>query len=228
METATIAPETKASSSSKGFIESCIEYASDLTDAPEIYHKFLALNMLSLAVGRKPIKITPNQLYPNMWVILIGLSGVARKSSAMKLAPSTLPEDYDALPNEFSPEALQESLQDHSQGLIWKEEIGGFLESIKKKDYMSGMADLLCQLFDCPDKYFKKLRSQEFNLENVCFNIIAATTPSRFLDTVTPSDFNSGFQSLFLIVVGARTKSLKRRKITAIDIQRRDNCRACG
>jgi hypothetical protein len=30
------------------FIESYIDYASDLTDAPEIYHQVLGLNLLSL------------------------------------------------------------------------------------------------------------------------------------------------------------------------------------
>ena len=186
----------------------------------------LALNNLSLAVGRTPIKISPYVLYPNLDVILIGLSGVARKSSAMKLAMSYLPDDLkNSLPNAFSPEALQEALSERPQGLVWIEEIGGFLLSIKKKDYMSGMADLLCQLFECPDTYNKRLRSQTFNLRNVCFNIVSATTPSRFLDTVEPSDFNSGFMSRKLVVVGVRTKTLRRRKIEALDAQRRKDCK---
>lgn len=208
-----------------GFTENYIDYAKNLTDAPEIYHKFLSLSLLSLAVGRTPISITPTQLYPNFWLILIGASGITRKTSAMKLALDVLPDDHAYLPNDFSPEALQQSLSEQNQGLIWKEEIGGFLESMKKKDYMSGTADLLCQLFDCPDRYSKTLRSQRFDLSNVCFNIIAATTPSRFLETVKPSDFNSGFQSRFLIVTGEKTKNSKRRKWTTEDTQRRDNCK---
>lgn len=210
----------------KSFIESYMEYAANLTDAPEIYHKFLGLNLLSLAVGRTPISITPKELYPNAWVILIGLSGVTRKSSAMNLALSVLPDDNKSLPNEFSPEALQQALSEQSQGLIWKEEIGGFLESIKKRDYMGGMADLLCQLFDCPETFNRRLRKEDFKLNDVCFNIIAATTPSRFLDTVQSSDFNSGFQSRFLIVVGVKTKSAKRRKWLAEDTERLDRCKA--
>jgi hypothetical protein len=226
MEQVAITQTEAKAVTSKSFIESYIDYAKNLTDAPEIYHEFLGLNILSLAIGRTPISVTPKELYPNVWVILIGSSGVARKSSAMKLAMNILPDvSKNVLPNDFSPEALQEVLSDHSQGLIWKEEIGGFLESIKKKDYMSGMADLLCQLYDCPDAYNRRLRSQLFDLKNVCFNIISATTPSRFLDTVEPSDFNSGFQSRFLIVVGKKTFTLKRRQISSSDDLRRLNCK---
>jgi hypothetical protein len=209
----------------KSFIESYVDYASDLTDAPEIYHQVLGLNLLSLAVGRSPISITPNQLYPNMWVVLIGLSGVSRKSSAMKLANSILPEQKKPLPNDFSPESLQQALSEQPQGLIWKEEIGGFLENIKKKDYMSGTADLLCQLFDCPASYNRRLRSINFSLKNVCFNIVGATTPSRFMATVKLSDYESGFAARLLPVVGVKTKSLRRRKFYLVDNKKRDALR---
>jgi hypothetical protein len=165
-------------------------------------------------------------MFPNLWTILIGRSGLERKSSAINLALSVLPDDYETLPNDFTPEGLQESLSKASQGLISKEEIGGFLESIKKKDYMSGTADLLCYLYDCPSRYKRTLRSLRFELSNVCFSILAATTPSRFVDTVKPSDFNSGFLSRFLIVYGRREFSLPRRSMDSTDSQRLEDCRA--
>ena len=169
------------SGSEFSFLQTYKNYASLLTDAPEIYHEFSALNLLSLAVGRTPINVTPRQLYPNIWTILIGVSGISRKSTALCLADSILPDDYQRLPNDFTPESLQECLSKQSQGLIIKEEIGGFLNSIKRRDFMVGTPDLLCQLYDCPSRYRKTLRSIDFKLADVCFNIMAATTPSRFL-----------------------------------------------
>jgi len=213
---------TPTLSQTKSFIDSYIEYASDLTDAPEIYHKTLALNLLSLAVGRTLIKIS-TEMYPNLDIILVGLSGLAKKSTAMKLSNRILPEDFNMLPNDFTPESLLEALEKNPQGLIHKDEIGGFLESIKKKDYMSGTADLLCQLYDCLDHHKRLLRSHEFNLKDVCFNLLGATTPSRFLDTLQPSDFNSGFLARPLIVFGVKSKSLRRRRINAVDTQRKGN-----
>lgn len=225
METAAIRATTVNVTCARTFTETYIDYASNLTDAPDIYHKFLALDLLSLAVGRTPIRITPNRLYPNIWMILIGTSGVTRKTSAMKLAISILPDDYKYLPNDFTPEALQQTLSEQSQGLIWKEEIGGFLENIKKREYMGGTPDLLCQLFDCPARYSRSLRKEKFDINDVCFNIIAATTPSRFLDTVKLADFDRGFQSRFLIVVGLKTRSQKRRKWTETDTEKLEACR---
>lgn len=210
----------------KSYLESHVDYASNLTDAPMIYHKILALNNLSLAIGRTPIKISPYKLYPNLDIIIVGLSGVAHKSTALRLGLDILPDDLkNSLPNAFSPEALQEALSEHPQGLLYIDEIGGLLESIKKRDYMSGMADLLCQLFDCPDVYCKRLRGKTFTLKYVCFNTVSATTPSRFLDTVKPSDFSSGFISRKLVVIGVRTKTLSRRKIDPIDEKRLKDCR---
>jgi hypothetical protein len=222
------AAETPASASRSGssFIAAYKTYASLLTDAPDVYHEFCGLTLLSLAAGRTPISMTPYSMFPNLWTILIGRSGLERKSSAINLALKVLPEDYETLPNDFTPEGLQESLSKASQGLISKEEIGGFLESIKKKDYMSGTADLLCHLYDCPSRYKRMLRSLRFELSNVCFSILAATTPSRFVDTVKPSDFNSGFLSRFLIVYGKRIVSFPRRSMDSDDFQRLEDCRA--
>jgi hypothetical protein len=212
--------------SGSSFIAAYKAYASLLTDAPDVYHDFCGLTLLSLAVGRTPISMSPYSMFPNLWTILIGRSGLERKSSAINLALNVLPNDYETLPNDFTPEGLQESLSKASQGLISKEEIGGFLESIKKKDYMSGTADLLCHLYDCPSRYKRTLRSLRFELSNICFSILAATTPSRFVDTVKPSDFNSGFLSRFLIVYGRREFSLPRRSMDSTDSQRLEDCRA--
>jgi hypothetical protein len=211
--------------SGSSFLEVYKNYASLLTDAPDVYHDFSALSLLSLAVGRTPIRISPAQKYPNLWLIFIGRSGLDRKSSAIHLALSVLPDDYKTLPSDFSPEGLQESLGEQSQGLIWREEISGFLENIKKRDYMSGMADLLCHLFDCPARYSRTLRKASFNLNDVCFNIMATTTPSRFNETVALRDFNSGFLSRFLIVYGKKTLSLPRRRWMSSDTERLNECR---
>lgn len=209
----------------RSFCEKYLKYASALTDAPDIYHDFSALSLLSLAVGRTPIRISPTQKYPNLWVILIGRSGIDRKSSAIDLALRVLPDDYVTLPSDFTPEGLQESLGKQSQGLIWREEISGFLESLKKKDYMSGTPDLLCHLFDCPTRYGRTLRKASFDLHDVCFNIMATTTPSRFNETVRLQDFNSGFLSRFLIVYGRKAFSLPRRGWMGSDTERLNECR---
>jgi len=90
---------------------------------------------------------------------------------------------------------------------------------------MSGTADLMCQLYDCPRYYNKKLRTINFKLEDVCFNIMSATTPSRFLKTSNPEDFQSGFLSRFLIIYGEKKLSLPRRTLMKADFERRDRCK---
>jgi len=211
----------------QSFMEMYLDYTYNnfLTDAPKIYHEFASLNLLSLAVGRTQISITPRPLYPNIWTILIGRSGVTRKSTAIDLALSVLPEDYEFLPNDFTPESLQEALSENAQGLIIKDEIGGFLERIKKREYMSGTADLMCQLYGCPSYYNKKLRSVSFELKDVCFNVFSATTPSRFASVSKREDFQSGFLSRFLIIYGEKKVPIPRRRWTKRDDERLNRCR---
>jgi hypothetical protein len=54
---------------------------------------------------------------------------------------------------------------------------------------------------------------------------MAATTPSRFLQTVEPADFDSGFLSRFLVIYGKKSFSMPRRPWTQADTERRNKCR---
>jgi hypothetical protein len=208
------------------FLEAYNDYTSNLTDAPRIYHEIVGLNLLSLAIGRTPILVTPDTLYPNLWVILVGRSYITRKSKSSKLGVKVISKSI-LMANDFSPEGLQENLSKKSQGLIFRDEIGGLLESIKRREYMASMADLLCTLYDCPDSYDRSLRNLNFSLKDVCFNILGSTTPARLRkkETVNLEDFKTGFLSRFLIVFGEPSKKpMPRRNMTKKDIERHEVC----
>lgn len=202
---------TPTLSTPKTFLESYEEYTYDIIDAPEIYNHMLGLGLIAHAVGRTPLNIDPSGTYPNLYITLLGAPGKTRKSNTQKIAKNILPPNQrDALPQSFSPEGLQTALSDHPQGSMFIEEIAGLLESIHKRDYMAGTADLLCEIYDCPEHYSRRLKNIQLKLEDVCVNIVSATTPTRFLENVKASDFSSGFMARFLIVWGIKSRRLPR------------------
>jgi hypothetical protein len=121
---------------------------------------------------------------------------------------------------------LEASLGERSQGLIYKDEISGFLRAIKKKDYMKEMAELLSFLYNCPSAYCRKLKNAEFDLKNVCFNILGGTQPVSLLEkeVATNEDFQTGFLSRFMIVYGTRDERKPRRRWTEADGERKKLC----
>ena len=148
---------TPTLSTPKTFLESYEEYTYDIFNAPEIYNHMFGLGLIAYAVGRPPLNIDPPGTYPNLYITLLGAPGKTRKSNTQKIAKNILPPSQrDALPQSFSPEGLQAAVSDHPRGSMFIEEIAGLFESIHKRDYIAGTADLLCEIYDCPEHYSRR------------------------------------------------------------------------
>ena len=204
------------------FLDVYRDFFRNYTDSPPIFCEAIGVNLLSVAVGRIPIKLTPT-VYPNVWTLIVGESWLTRKTTAINALPIA---DELKMPCSFTPEGLEASLKEHNQGLIYKDEISGFLRSIKKKDYMKEMAELLSFLYNCPNAYSRELKKAKFDLKNVCFNILGGTQPVSLLDkeVATKEDFQTGFLARFMIVYGQRDERKPRRRWTEDDGARRKLC----
>jgi len=203
------------------FLQAYKNYARNLTDAPKIFHDLIGLNLLSLAVGRTPIEVTPDIIFPNVWILLVGYSGISRKSTCLNLARNVLPSGSYLLPNEFTKEALVEELSINPQGICLWDECGSLLKQFKinRGHYMTGLDDLLCLLYDFKGIYKRKLVKGTFQLENVCFNMVWATTISKFAN-VELDQISSGFLARFLIVFGEKDYAMPRRSLEPEDEER--------
>ncbi len=204
------------------FLGAWNKYAGGLTDAPREYIDALGLSLLSLAVGRTPIRLSPNDCYPHLWVLIIGTSGISRKSSVMDLAKNVLPSESTILANQYTKESLVEELSRTPQGVSFWDECGGLLKEYKNsRGYMSGVDDVLCSLYSLKDKFVRHLKSGTYTLENVCFNLVWATTPSKFFSNVELGDIGSGFLARFLIIAAEKdpTKTLILRNISGTDTE---------
>lgn len=186
---------------------------------PMIFHQAAGLWLLAATVGRRLYGEAPwgIKIYPNLYLMLVAGTTFYRKSTAYKLAEqvarAAIP--HMLMPTPGSPERFQEALAGRlpanfekltteqkdrltkaqpfaaQRGLL-KDEVAGLFGAINKRDYMTGMKDLLMELYDCPD-YFDKDTQTGLNIvEKAALSILGVTTPASLSAAVSMGDWDNG------------------------------------
>jgi len=205
------APDLGMAEPERGFLRDYCDYASELTDAPEHYHLFVGLGLLSAVLGRNVyIPFGAQKIFPNLWLILLAPSSVFRKSTCISMGRRILHRVDSSLilPNEFTPESLLAGLSTNPRGIFFWSEFGGAL-SCFDRSYMVGMKETLTDLYDCPPSYTRKLKGEEFVIEDPCLSILAGTAMDWFLSKCKEGDVKGGFLARFVYVPAfEKTKSI--------------------
>jgi len=191
------------SASDNSYIADRIKYGKLRTDAPPEYHEFCAYFELSSIAGRNlKCSFAHGDIYPNLYILNLGSSGY-RKTTAMNYSAELLlkvdPEIF--LPNDYSPEALIESLSEKPHGVFFRDEFSGFLSQLTKRDYQTGLKELINKLYDCPEMYKRKLREREFVIDKPYLSILSGAVPDKFIRSLVDDDFYSGFFARFLPIM---------------------------
>ncbi len=176
-----------------------VDYATQQTDAPQIFHLAVGLSVISAVVGNRIwIMSWGQRIYPSMWNLILAPSGFYRKTTSMRIGIGVLQNvvPMEILASEFTPEALHEKLSCHSTGIVPIWEFGAFLKSLDK-EYNSGCKELLTELFDCG---FRRRQTRKFtgDITNASVSIIAGSTLSWIVDRITKGDIESGFLCRFI------------------------------
>lgn len=193
-------------------ISKWINTFSKLTDAYSEYHLSSILWLLStIAERRVVINITPKERLTNLWFLNVGISSISRKSTATSFAKDFV-DIYNLanVPDDFSPEGLIEGLERKPQACFYRDEFGGFLKELNRH-YKLGLEELFCKLFDCPEKYTRKLRKEEINLENVYLTMLSNCTPES-LASVEEFSLDSGFLARFLFTFPERYRPRQKQR----------------
>lgn len=200
------------------FISKYVAHMVDKTDAYSDYHYAAALTLLSIAANRTVfthIKNTGN-IYTNLWLMCLGQSSFSRKSTALNtvkiIAGANI--DFKSCPGMFSTEGLVEAFSDNPRSYLVKDECAQILGSINKKQYMSDVRDVLCELYDCGDikrklRTSKKNDRSEYEITDSYPVFLCATTPDNFFMNTTRLDLTSGWLIRFLYVFPRYKKDIK-------------------
>lgn len=192
--------------SQANFVRDYIDYAKEVTDAPEVFHHFLSYSVLSaICRGNIFLCLGDQKVYPNFYLVLIAPSSLYRKSTSLFIAKRLI-QDIDKsllLPQEFSQEALASTLAAAPQGILFWSEFASFL-SASEKEYMRGSKEFLTDLFDAPPLYSRKLKSGTVEIKNPVISVATATTLQWFLERAKKDDLKGGFLVRFLWVPASK------------------------
>lgn len=180
--------------------------------APLVYHKLTGLFCLSAVVGRNcSIESGPRTIYPNIWVLLVGPSSDTKKTTVLGFAQKTLNSVASEmrLADSSSVEGFVAEMADKSESgvcQVWsiKDEFGGLISGMKRKDYLSDLKDVMMQLFDGQSEITRRLHKVHYKIDPVYYCLATATTAERLEQILGPEDVSDGFFPRFL---GVEAKS---------------------
>ena len=208
----------------KDWIDSFIEYTKDL-ESPLLYREWVAISVLAATLQRRCyIKLGTMTFYPNMYIILVGPSGV-RKGTAMRPGCSMLKQisGVHLASESVTREALIRSLkriagqvidpdtqtsQSHSPITIYSEEFTVFL-GYNNLTLISDLADW----YDCGKGAFGEwtyeTKSQGIdNIVGIWVNLIGATTPDLIASALPRDTIGGGLSSRMIFVYEDRKGNL--------------------
>lgn len=193
-------------------IDDYIEWATAATDATPRFHElsiFMAVSMVT-ASGLK-LEASYGDVHPNLWGLVIGDSTLTRKTTAMKMVTNMVDEvDSDLIiASDGSTEGLLTSLQGRPNqvSVYFRDEVAGFFDSIRRKDYLAGMPEFMAQLYDVPNHIKRRLRKESITAQKPYFVFFGGGIRDKLYSLIDEELILNGFIPRFLIVGGETDKS---------------------
>jgi len=193
------------------FIEQYVEFASEVTDAPRNFHEILGYGILASVMGNRVwLNIGAQRIMPNLYVIAVGDSTTARKSTSLAIARGIAAEAGAVFgANEATPEALLADLVDRPQQTLLFNEFGAFLRKLGGREYLQPLRGLMTDLFDAPADYRRKTMKAEYFIQNPMLNVWGATTTAWLLEGISEDDIRGGFLPRFIFSIAGECSEPK-------------------
>lgn len=190
------------------WLESYQHYTNDF-EPPPIYHRWMGILTLAVAAGGRIWLQEANlKIWPNLYVVLVGPSGIGKGQSMREALPFIRAAygkewEYRISPDKITIPKLtqvlgQNAIEDKELGkytpyLIWAEELPSFLGL---DAYKSGKLADLTTLYDCADKWESGTKHQgddKVAKPYICMG--AGCTASGIFDVLPPQSVGQGFTS---------------------------------
>lgn len=191
------------------WIEAFMEY-TDNSESPNTFRRWTAVSCVASVLERKTFFTWEKRQYPNMYIVLVGPSGV-RKGTAMNPAAELLKETKikmsadsvtrEALIKDLDEASFQSLTPDgraitHSSMTIWSEELSVFL-GYNNQELMMALTDW----FDCKDEWSYRTKNSGANfIKGVWVNFLGATTPTLLRNSMPMDAIGGGLTSRIVFV----------------------------
>ena len=157
-------------------------------------------------------------IYLNLFVVLVGESGVARKTTSVAMSTRCVRRLLGAhhvghIDSKVTPERLDQLLMERTQEYgtaqicITCPELAVFMGT---ESYVAHMPIMLTDLYDCPDTRIGGGTVSRGSVlqEHVWVNLLSASTPTWLLKTVNPNVIEGGFTSRCYFIISNEPKRL--------------------
>lgn len=195
------------------WISTYVEYTR-FQQAPPRYHVWTALALLASAVSRNVcMERGYYQLYPNLYVVLVGSTGIS-KTTATDIGINHI---LSAVPTvtlakgkitafwlyDFFGKKTQS--QQDCCATIYSAELKNLMENISKTELIT----MLTELYGCPDSTsYNTKTGGVLSLKNVCINIIASSTPEWLTTGISVNEISGGFTGRFVYIFSSEHRNI--------------------
>jgi len=191
------------------------------SESPEAFHKWTCLSMISGIVGKKCwIKFNYFTVYPNLYLILVSLPGVGKKSTALRIGEAMVKESeadiviqYDSL----TPQALMIEL-DESYRMIEtpsKKMFGSSSMTVFASELVTllgggpGMVEFLTDIYDSGKSFeYKTKGAGKLEIKSPCLNVMGCVTTDIFANKILQDAVAGGFISRSIVVYANKRKAI--------------------
>ncbi len=181
------------------------------TEASDSLHWAALCETIALEIGRRRYLCTPRPLYPSLYIIVIGPSGDARKSTALEYTEELWPLlglSPEVISGLLSAEALFERLAGaDKRALIFEDEFRTLLAAASRPGTRS-LLPHLCRLARCPEVAELTRRGGVVRAERAFLCLLGATTPTAITAGLEDEAVSGGFLNRCLTIAGEPKKWL--------------------
>jgi hypothetical protein len=234
-QAARLAPALEQAGQEVGhWLNDYVAYAAEVSErTPRLFNEANGLWMWAIGIaGRARLRLRHGDVYPNLYVLGVADTTLYAKSTGLDIAIRLVNDCFPhlLLANDFTPEAMladlagrepanlnSSDLTEHDRELwlagrsfaaqrgLVVEEASAFLAGLRR-DYMTGMAELLLRLYDCPDLYRRNTRGAGFVVVRKAYlSIIGMTTPARLQGAEVKTAWHDGLFARFALLTPEST-----------------------
>src|SRR5215831_11773906 len=196
-----------------GLFKSYRDLVEPCAEAPAAYHWVTFLTMAGLLLGRNVFIRSPFPLYPNFYSLLIGSTGLNRKSTTMTFGVreilNKIPHNIVYLPGALSSEAIYEQLsrREGTRLLLYCDEMRSLL-NVAGRQGTSDIIPRLNTLFGCPDDDGLTRRGDSTAVKSPFVSLIAGTPKEWLTSAIGDGEIMGGFVNRFMCVEGISNRDL--------------------
>ena len=218
------------------WVDSYVQYTFN-SESPTSYHRWSALCLIGAALQRKVyLRWGFEFIYPNLYVVLVGPAGRARKGVALGIAKSMLLNipGVSVAPEASSREALilamKRGLQNYEDPTSGKVKVHCSIAAFSEElSVLLGQGDIkflanLTDWYDSKDVWsYETIGRGRDALEGVCLTLLGATAPEWIQSMLPQEAIGGGFTSRVIFIVEERKgKTVPKHHLTAEEFELQD------